>query len=116
MSGPSQHDGLEAERWNGFGLERQVLMIANEMHRARRFLDDAGQPERLRACYRRVLRLLDLTVEVNPRPTLRRELLRLREVMAALYLAEAPRPAEHRRALRALLQLSPPAARQLAHL
>ena len=43
MSGPSQHDGLEAERWKGFGLERQVLMIANEMHRARRFLDDAGQ-------------------------------------------------------------------------
>jgi len=37
-------------------------------------------------------------------------------VIAALYLAEAPRPAEHHRALRALLQLSPPAARQLAHL
>ena len=112
----SQHTGLDAEHWRRFDLDRQVLMIANEMHRARRFLEDASGREHLRSCYQRVLRLVDLTVEVNKRTGLRRELLRLREVIGTLYLSDSPMHQEHRAALRVLLQLRPNTAGQLAYL
>lgn len=94
-------------------------MIGNEMNRATGFVDPSSSPS-LRACYERVLRLTDLTVEVNPVWTLRRELLRWRDLIAAAYLdaaAGAGLDADaHRAASRALLQLRPVAARQIAFL
>jgi hypothetical protein len=108
----TQHAGLTAERWAAFGPDQRILMIANEMHRASKLLgpEDRG---RLRNSYERVLRLADLTVEVDRRPGLRRELLRWRDLAAALYIAPQPDPSAHRAALRALLLLSPTAARQI---
>jgi hypothetical protein len=44
---------------------------------------------------------------------LRRELLRWRELVAALYVSPAPSRAEHLAALRCLLQLTGEAARQI---
>ncbi len=108
----TQHAGLTAERWSAFTLDQQVLMIANEMHRASK-LFAAADRERLRGSYERVLRLVDLTVEVRERPGLRRELLRWRDLAAALYIDPDPDPAAHAAALRALLLLSPVAARQI---
>lgn len=92
-----------------------MLMITNEMNRASGLLI----PERdgsLRLVYERVLRLLDLTVAVQPRPTLRREHLRWRDLVAALYLAPRSDPTEHRDALRCLLRLRPEASRQIPYL
>jgi hypothetical protein len=58
---------------------------------------------------------VDLTVQVQPKRTLRRELLRWRDLVAALYVdhPEAPTLPE---AFRALLQLTPAAFRQMAYL
>ena len=109
----AQHATLTAERWAGFGLDRQILMIANEMNRAGKLLgpDDAA---RRRNAYERVLALTDLTVTVQPHRPLRRELLRWRDLVAALYLASPPRAADHRAALRCLLRFTPEASRQIA--
>lgn len=108
----TQHASLSAERWSVFGLPQQILMIGNEMHRAAKLMSPEDTPGRQRA-YERVLRLVDLTVEVQPRRGLRRELLRWRDLVAALYLLPDPDPANHRAALRVLLLMTPESARQV---
>lgn len=111
--GPSsQHAGLSEDRWSRFGLDQQILMIANEMHRTTRLLGDED-PSSWRRGYERVLRLTDLTVATRPRPALRRELLRWRDLVAALYIDEAPAPGLHKDSLRTLLRLRPVTARQI---
>ena len=110
----TQHAGLSPERWAGFRLEQQLLMIGNEMNRASK-LFAPGDRTRLLGAYERVLRLVDLTVAVNERAPLRRELLRWRDLVAALYVADTPSPGEHRAAFRCLLQFHPAAAAQIPH-
>ena len=110
-----QHAALSPERWGGFSLDAQILMIANEMNRAAKLMSP-GEHERRRNGYERVLRLVDLTIEVQRRRPLRRELLRWRDLAAALYVGAAPDPAAHRAALRCLLRFTPQASRQLEHL
>lgn len=107
----SQHASLEPERWARFDVDQQVLMIANEMHRTTRRLD-GDDPEAWRRGYERVLRLTDLTA-TPARPALRRELLRWRDLVAMLYIADHPDPKAHGAAFRALLQLRPASARQI---
>ena len=108
----TQHATLSPERWARFSLDQQVLMIANEMQRASRLLT----PDRdawLRLAYERVLRLVDLTVAAQPKRTLRRELLRWRDLVAELYVTPGPNPVQHREVVRTLLRLRPEASRQI---
>jgi hypothetical protein len=107
----SQHSSLSPERWAGFGLDQQILMIGNEMNRAAKLMRPEDWPGLERA-YERVLRLVDLTVEVQQRAGLRRELLRWRDLIAALYIGARPEPREHAAAFRALLLMTPEASRQ----
>jgi|CXWL01.1.fsa_nt_gi hypothetical protein len=107
-----QHGSLSLERWRTFAVDQQILMIANELNRAAK-LAGAANRDRLRNGYERALALTDLTVQAGPRPGLLRELLRWRDLLAALYLgAELDAPA-HRALLRALLRLHPTAAAQI---
>jgi pantothenate kinase len=108
----TQHGSLSPERWAAFSRDQQLLMIANEMNRASS-LTDAANLASFRRCYERVLRLVDLTVEVNASSALRRELLRWRELAAAIFIAPGPSLAEHRELFRALLLLNPQAAKQI---
>jgi len=108
----TQHASLSPERWAAFTLDQQILMIGNEMNRAARLLRPEDRSS-LDLCYERVLRLVDLTVEVQPRRALRRELLRWRDLVAALYIRPEPNPDEHSAAFRALLLFTPEAARQI---
>lgn len=106
-----QHSGLTLERWRQFTEVQRLLMIGNEMNRAR----SCFAPEQrasLGHCYERVLRLVDLTVAATEREGLRRELLRWRDLVAEFFLSPGNLP-EHERAFRALLLLSPEAARQI---
>jgi len=108
----TQHASLSSERWSSFGLDQQVLMIGNEMNRAARWMGPEDR-HNLNLCYERVLRLVDLTVEVQRRPALQRELLRWRDLIAELYIEAAPDPASHAAAFRALLLFTPVAAQQI---
>jgi hypothetical protein len=109
-----QHASLTAERWSAFSLDQQILMIANEMNRAGKLFAPEDR-ERLLSSYERVLRLTDLTVATRPLPGLRRELLRWRELIAALYVSPEPSPAAYRDAFRCLLQFTPAASAQIPH-
>ena len=108
----TQHASLSPERWAAFTLDQQILMIGNEMNRAVRLLRPEDRSS-LNLSYERVLRLVDLTVEVQPRPTLRRELLRWRDLVADLYVRPESDPGEHAAAFRTLLLFTPEAARQI---
>ncbi len=112
----TQHATLAPERWAAFSLAQQVLMIANEMQRGEALCAPSGDRASLRRSYERTLRLVDLTVAVQARATLRRELLRWRDLVAALYVAAEPNPSAHREAFRCLLLLHPEAARQIPYL
>jgi hypothetical protein len=105
----TQHSSLTAERWSAFSRDQQVLMIANEMNRASKLFGPGDRP-RLANAYERILRLADLTVEVQASRSLRRELLRWRELAGGLYLE--PDPKAHRQLFRALLLLTPASAKQ----
>jgi len=108
----TQHASLSPERWAAFSRDQQILMIGNEMNRAIRLLRLADRPGLLLA-YERVLRLVDLTVEVQPGYGLRRELLRWRDLIAEMYVSPELHPDRHTAAFRALLQLTPTSARQI---
>lgn len=110
-----QHASLAPERWAAFTREQQLLMIANELHRAGKLVEP-GDGERRRGAYARVLKLSDLTVAAHPARGFRRELLRWRDLVAALYLDGAPSPVAHRAALRSLLRLSYESAKQVPYL
>jgi hypothetical protein len=108
----TQHSSLSPERWSAFSLDQQILMIGNEMNRAKRLVRPEDRAS-LALAYERVLRLVDLTVEVQTRPNLRRELLRWRDLIAELYISPGHDSAGHAAAFRTLLLFTPEAARQI---
>lgn len=111
----TQHAGLTQERWRPFTRTQQLLHIAAEMHRAIAFIE-SNRAEYVRPGYERVLRLVDLTAQVQPGYSFRRELLRWRGVVGELYLAPELDLATHKTALRALLELDPIAEQQIEYL
>ena len=111
----TQHAGLTEERWGRFTLPQQILQIGAEMQRARAHFDPS-EDALLRGCYERALRLADLTVRVQTKLSLRRELLRWRGIVAELYLRDQPDEAAHLDAFRALLLLNAESAVQLRYL
>lgn len=110
MSAPSS---LTRERWARLGVGQQVLHVGSEMLRGLELFALADR-ERLRASYERALGLVDLTVAVNAKPSLRRELLRWRDVVAENYVRHVPDLEVHRVALRVLLEMHPDSQGQVA--
>jgi hypothetical protein len=109
----TQHASLDAGRWSAFSRDQQLLMIANEMNRASRLFGPADR-SRLTSAYERVLRLADLTVQVQTSRSLRRELLRWRELAGSVYLE--PDEPLHGELFRALLLMTPESAKQIPFL
>jgi hypothetical protein len=109
----TQHASLTLERWSAFSRDQQILAIANEMNRAGRLFGPRDRA-RLAHAYERVLRLADLTAQAQSSRSLRRELLRWRELAGAVYLD--PDEERHRALFRALLLLTPAGAKQLPFL
>jgi hypothetical protein len=114
MTSGKQHAGLTRETWARHSLGRQLLMIANEMNRASKLLGPEDRP-RLLTSYERVLALTDLSIGTNARRSVRRELLRWRDLVAGLYVEPAADAPAHGAAFRALLQLHPETWRQLPY-
>jgi len=81
------HPGL-AKRWPTFPISQQIIMIANELNRAKNMLEKRDNYEMIQAL-ERAFELIDLTVE-NARQNLRYELLRFREMLSDLYLNQNP--------------------------
>lgn len=109
----AQHATLTPDRWSTFSFDQQILMIANEMHRAGKLMAPDDDMRRANA-YERVLRLTDLTIQTATRRAARRELLRWRDLAAALYVQPAANAVDHDAAWRCLLRFTPGASQQLA--
>lgn len=110
-----QHDSLTAERWAQFSLDQQILMIGTDMNRAKRSIELQDWLN-LHREYERVLRLVDLTLEVQERPGLLRELRLWRGVISELHAVAEPDMGEHLAAFRVLLLFTPVAAQQIPYL
>jgi hypothetical protein len=115
VTGPRQHAGLSTERWAAFSFVQQILMIGNEMNRSLAHLERRAW-DRARPSYERVLQLVDLTVGLPLGRSRRRELLRWRDLVAALYVADTPSVETHVEAFRCLLRFTPESSRQIAEL
>jgi hypothetical protein len=81
------HKGLTPEKWGSFGKAKQLLMIANELNRAKNNMREGGIID-AKECYERAFELLDLTIAVNKGRNFLYELLRFREILGAQYLEE----------------------------
>jgi hypothetical protein len=109
-----QHDSLTTARWSQFSLDQQILMIANEMNRAKKSLA-AKDARRLENCYERVLALTDLTIQTSTKSTLGGELLRWRDLVAGLYVAAGatvPHARDHEALFKCLLLFTAEASKQ----
>lgn len=101
-----------SRRWNSLDRPRQILNIASELHRAQHWL--GRNDENLRLSLERALELIDYSIDDRQRwrHNRLRELLRLREALAASYLVP-PGQDDMAHLIHALLLLDPVAAAQL---
>jgi hypothetical protein len=74
-----------ARRWRAFTPDQRLLMIANELNRAKNLLQDSNDPVEAFNALQRAFELVDLTVE-SVSGTFRFELLRFREALAQVYV------------------------------
>jgi len=79
------HKNLKPERWGKFSVKQRELMIANELNRAKNWIEK-NDLEDVNNCYERALELLYLTVEITKDKNRLKEYLRLREMMGKLYI------------------------------
>ena len=78
------HKNLSKEKWFGYSEGQQLLMIANELNRAKNWIIKKNY-KNVDLCYERAFELTDLTISDNKWVGKRRELLRFREYLAEQY-------------------------------
>ncbi len=105
------HKNLK-ERFSTFPFYQQILMIGNELNRAKNFCGK-NQSE-VHFALERALELMDFASKPSLRFQQLRELRRAREVVAELYSKEDASKREIERILRVLLQMHPKAFQTIA--
>jgi len=98
------HKTLTEKKWEGFPFYKQILMIANELNRAKNWIEKKDSRE-LILCYERAFELLYLTIEVLKDKRKLKELLRFKEMLAMLYVKKFLNLKENRILLKTLLSL-----------
>ncbi|MCK4257133.1 hypothetical protein KAX35_09610 [candidate division WOR-3 bacterium] len=81
------HKNLGIEKWSTFNRGKQLLMIANEINRAKNWMQKCDSEEVMNS-YNRAFELLDLTISVINEEHMLRELLRFREILGFQYISE----------------------------
>ena len=107
------HKNLNEKKWFRYPLSQQVLMIANELNRAKNFML-SGKFTEVNSCYERAFELVDLT-SADPKWSGNRlkELRRFRELLAQLYISEDKNNELNHTLYLGLLRLSSEAYRAL---
>ena len=83
------HKSLTSERWQSYAIDRQILMIGSEFARAKALLR-SGSIDLAKQCFERAFELLDLCPADPQWSGKLRELLRFREILGELYIAQNP--------------------------
>ena len=112
MSASEVEENLEG--WAELTLPQQLVRIAYAADAAHNLSRE--RTGKYSAQHNRVLRMVDLTLEAQFNPSLRRELELWREYFADYYRGNPNPPDSHRTVLRCLLQLNPESARQIQFL
>ncbi len=79
-----QHKSLTTEKWQKYGLAQQILMIGNELNRAKNWIVK-NDSEEVKLCYERALELIYLTISCISKHSLLFEFARLKEYVCYLY-------------------------------
>lgn len=79
------HKNLNPDRWQRFSIKQRELMIANELNRAKNWIEK-NDIEEVKNCYERALELLDLTIATVKNRSRLKEYFRLREMMGKFYI------------------------------
>jgi hypothetical protein len=104
------HKQMTPEKWAAYPMDRQILMIAGEFSRAQNLIGVTSLKS-VRDCYERAMELLDLCTYDAKWTGRRRELLRFREAMGELYLAEPPSKSGNLMFYKVLMEWHPVTAR-----
>lgn len=98
------HQTLTEEKWNAFPFYKQLIMIGNELGRAKNWIEN-NDVEKVKTCYERAFELFYLTIACLKDMRKLRELLRAKEMLGALYIEKTPDSEENIALLKALLSL-----------
>ena len=98
------HKTLTKEKWRSFPFYKQILMIANELNRAGKWIEKGDFIE-VGYCYERAFELLYLTIATLDRKNRLRELARFKEMLAGLYAKKTPIIHENSLLLKVLVSL-----------
>lgn len=79
------HTGLSSDKWRSFSVDKQILMIANELNRAKHWVEKKDF-DKVHSCYERAFELIDLSVGVAENYSFLKEMLRLRERLGMAYI------------------------------
>ena len=101
-----QHKSLTVEKWATFSFGKQILMIANELNRAKNWVIKKDFTEAL-LCYERAMELLYLTIANTKKRPLLLELCRFKEMLAELYNTGKPGLNQNKLLYDTVLKLSP---------
>jgi len=99
------HTDLTSEKWKSFSIDKQLLMIANEINRAKNWIEKKDF-EKVLHCYERAFELIDLTVDSSKNRSLVNELMRFRELLATEYIHRVNNTEQNLKLFKVLLSLS----------
>lgn len=102
------HKTMTKDKWRSFPFYKQILMIANEINRAGKWIEKGDFIE-VKSCYERAFELLYLTIADSrvgcAHQNRLRELARFKEALAGLYVKELPIVKENALLLKALVSM-----------
>lgn len=107
-----QHKSLTVEKWKKFDFAQQILMIGNELNRAKNWISK-NDKEEVKRCYERALELIYLTISLISKHSLLFEIVRLKEYICYLYNADTLSSEKNTMAYNSLIALSPESYRML---
>ena len=109
------HRNLNRKKWQTFNRYQQILMVANELNRAKNWIIK-GDLEETNNCYERAFELLDLTISVVTRRSLLKELLRFREMLATQYISKEKDNLLNQKLFDVLLSLNKDSYKEKTHM
>jgi hypothetical protein len=99
------HKNLSKEKWFAYSEGQQILMIANELNRAKNWIIKKDYAN-VNLCYERAFELTYLTISDSKWAGKRKELLRFREYLGEQYQCEIKSSKINNEIYNGLIQLS----------
>ncbi len=105
MARLKHHHNLSQEKWFGYSEGQQLLMIANELNRAKNWIKK-NRSDNVNLCYERAFELTDLTIADKKWKGKLKELLCFREYLAEQYMKKNKDPEINDQIYNGLISLS----------